>query len=149
MLGSVPSICGRLPEFWSSNSNEVQRTLELCLTNKKGATGRLDLLVGVRGFEPPTPASRRQCSTRLSYTPTVARDLYPVDLMRKRDSVCFLSELTLPFGPAGIDWSGQGLGLIKADLRAAMIDDRTRREQWQAGGARQGLVAGDDADTPA
>ncbi len=28
-----------------------------------------ELLVGVRGFEPPTPASRRQCSTRLSYTP--------------------------------------------------------------------------------
>ncbi len=30
-------------------------------------------LVGVRGFEPPTPASRRRCSTRLSYTPTQAR----------------------------------------------------------------------------
>src|SRR6056297_1122929 len=29
------------------------------------------ILVGVRGFEPPAPASRRQCSTRLSYTPTV------------------------------------------------------------------------------
>ena len=27
-------------------------------------------LVGVRGFEPPAPASRTQCSTRLSYTPT-------------------------------------------------------------------------------
>jgi hypothetical protein len=26
-------------------------------------------LVGVRGFEPPTPASRTQYSTRLSYTP--------------------------------------------------------------------------------
>ncbi len=26
-------------------------------------------LVGVSGFEPPAPASRRQCSTRLSYTP--------------------------------------------------------------------------------
>ncbi len=26
-------------------------------------------LVGVAGFEPATPASRRQCSTRLSYTP--------------------------------------------------------------------------------
>jgi hypothetical protein len=26
-------------------------------------------LVGVRGFEPPAPASRKQCSTRLSYTP--------------------------------------------------------------------------------
>ena len=27
------------------------------------------ILVGVRGFEPPTPASRTQYSTRLSYTP--------------------------------------------------------------------------------
>ncbi len=26
-------------------------------------------MVGVRGFEPPAPASRRRCSTRLSYTP--------------------------------------------------------------------------------
>jgi hypothetical protein len=26
-------------------------------------------LVGETGFEPTTPASRRQCSTRLSYTP--------------------------------------------------------------------------------
>src|SRR3546814_3727548 len=29
-----------------------------------------DNLVGERGFEPPAPASRRQCSTRLSYSPT-------------------------------------------------------------------------------
>src|SRR5687768_6530400 len=28
------------------------------------------ILVGERGFEPPAPASRRQCSTRLSYSPT-------------------------------------------------------------------------------
>ena len=28
-------------------------------------------MVGVRGFEPPAPASRRQCSTRLSYTPII------------------------------------------------------------------------------
>ena len=28
-------------------------------------------LVGVRGFEPPTPASRTQYSTRLSYTPNM------------------------------------------------------------------------------
>ena len=27
-------------------------------------------MVGVSGFEPPTPASRRRCSTKLSYTPT-------------------------------------------------------------------------------
>ena len=31
---------------------------------------QLCCLVGVRGFEPPTPASRTQYSTRLSYTPT-------------------------------------------------------------------------------
>ena len=30
-------------------------------------------LVGERGFEPPAPASRRQCSTRLSYSPTDTR----------------------------------------------------------------------------
>src|SRR5690625_7996974 len=30
----------------------------------------LGIVVGVRGFEPPAPASRRQCSTKLSYTPT-------------------------------------------------------------------------------
>ena len=30
------------------------------------------MLVGERGFEPPAPASRRQCSTRLSYSPTGA-----------------------------------------------------------------------------
>src|SRR5580658_6645375 len=32
-------------------------------------------LVGGRGFEPPAPASRTQCSTRLSYTPTEPRDI--------------------------------------------------------------------------
>src|SRR5688572_3324855 len=30
-------------------------------------------MVGERGFEPPAPASRRQCSTRLSYSPTDTR----------------------------------------------------------------------------
>ncbi len=29
------------------------------------------LMVGKRGFEPPTPASRTLCSTRLSHSPTV------------------------------------------------------------------------------
>ena len=35
----------------------------------------IDSMVGVRGFEPPAPASRKQCSTRLSYTPPTAREL--------------------------------------------------------------------------
>src|SRR4029079_4301334 len=29
-----------------------------------------DFLVGARGFEPPTPRSRTECSTRLSHAPT-------------------------------------------------------------------------------
>ena len=32
-----------------------------------------DYLVGVAGFEPATPASRTQCSTGLSHTPTRTR----------------------------------------------------------------------------
>ena len=40
----------------------------------RGGMGRLTdpliLLVGVRGFEPPTPSSRTRCATRLRYTPT-------------------------------------------------------------------------------
>ena len=36
-----------------------------------------DIMVGERGFEPPAPASRRQCSTRLSYSPTDAGDSRP------------------------------------------------------------------------
>ena len=48
------------------------------------ALGRTSwLLVGVAGFEPTTPASRRQCSTMLSYTPTVSARLPPVPALCK------------------------------------------------------------------
>ena len=30
------------------------------------------VLVGVRGFEPPTPSSRTKCATRLRHTPILA-----------------------------------------------------------------------------
>ncbi len=40
-------------------------------------------LVGVRGFEPPAPASRTQCSTRLSYTPAKARRIAAARYIRK------------------------------------------------------------------
>src|SRR4051812_417431 len=36
----------------------------------RGSKKYLNLLVGVAGFEPATPASRTQCSTGLSHTPT-------------------------------------------------------------------------------
>ncbi len=34
-------------------------------------------MVGVRGFEPPTPSSRTRCATRLRYTPTTPRTAQP------------------------------------------------------------------------
>ena len=34
------------------------------------------MLVGERGFEPPTPWSRTRCSTRLSHSPTKAIGLF-------------------------------------------------------------------------
>ena len=44
--------------------------LGCALSHAAGDTKNLwKILVGVRGFEPPAPASRTQCSTRLSYTP--------------------------------------------------------------------------------
>ena len=38
--------------------------------DEKTVMQRLRLLVGARGFEPPTPWSRTRCSTRLSHAPT-------------------------------------------------------------------------------
>src|SRR6476660_5499988 len=37
-------------------------------------TSGMRQMVGERGFEPPAPASRRQGSTRLSYSPTGTRE---------------------------------------------------------------------------
>ncbi len=37
-------------------------------------------MVGVTGIEPATPASRRQCSTSLSYTPRLF-EVYLINLM--------------------------------------------------------------------
>ena len=44
-------------------------------------------LVGVRGFEPPTPSSRTRCATRLRYTPTPvpeARNARLIDVTSRR-----------------------------------------------------------------
>src|SRR5262245_48974266 len=49
-----------------------------CKKKKPGENHRacnyLILLVGARGFEPPTPRSRTECSTRLSHAPTEANN---------------------------------------------------------------------------
>ncbi len=75
-----------LPAAWLFGSELRGNCRTNILSNKKGAVAddrrflidhpealalqaRVVELVGVTGFEPTTPASRRQCSTRLSYTP--------------------------------------------------------------------------------
>jgi hypothetical protein len=63
----------------ASESSHKNRPLGVCAAftgyrrkpdKRKGPAGPLEVMVGVRGFEPPTSASRRQRSTKLSYTPT-------------------------------------------------------------------------------
>ncbi len=46
-------------------------------------------LVGVRGFEPPAPASRRQYSTRLSYTPNARNDTQSNDATKGQSHCAF------------------------------------------------------------
>src|SRR5579862_9286038 len=53
----------------------------------------LQLLVGVRGFEPPTPSSRTRCATRLRYTPTPPALIEALSGRRKRGN----RALTLAF----------------------------------------------------
>jgi hypothetical protein len=63
-------------------------------------------LVGVRGFEPPAPASRTQCSTRLSYTPAEgARIAVPCGLGKalKAPGPGHIAPQQCPFGAAS--WS--------------------------------------------
>ncbi len=61
----LPNLLFRLQEFLGAR----------CLLWAGIRSEVLSLLVGVRGFEPPAPASRKQCSTRLSYTPPTGRRL--------------------------------------------------------------------------
>src|ERR1700761_8739661 len=49
------------------------------------AANMAENLVGVRGFEPPAPASRKQCSTRLSYTPPTQGARYSEGLAPRQD----------------------------------------------------------------
>ena len=64
----------------------------LFLTSKLTVGVLVVSMVGVRGFEPPAPASRRQCSTRLSYTPTMRlNDRPPLSLFSR-----FFSRFGIP-----------------------------------------------------
>ena len=95
-------------------------------------------MVGVRGFEPPAPASRTQCSTRLSYTPVPGlprrRGIAAPQRHRKpgtaRDFVrrhCMIGQVTSPSEDprwrgalARMRGSGMKSGMI-AGIVAAMV----------------------------
>ena len=68
---------GELDQAWTQPVTHVlPRTTATRALNPLQRLGKFGKeLVGVSGFEPPAPASRTQCSTRLSYTPTVGRAL--------------------------------------------------------------------------
>ena len=57
----------------SWHSGEKNRKWEYAIVSIATIDYRLNrlVLVGARGFEPPTPASRTQCATGLRYAPTV------------------------------------------------------------------------------
>ena len=57
------------PHFSDFDSPNARKLAPVTSTIGKLLKG----LVGVRGFEPPTPSSRTRCATRLRYTPTSPR----------------------------------------------------------------------------
>jgi hypothetical protein len=69
---------GKRQSFAADIRSEPKKLLHSCCTGQKwpifinyiSGLQVADIMVGERGFEPPAPASRRQCSTRLSYSPT-------------------------------------------------------------------------------
>jgi hypothetical protein len=68
----APTLCmARLMPLHPSHGRFrwLEQWLTLKVLGKKGKKPN-DYLVGVAGFEPATPASRTQCSTGLSHTPT-------------------------------------------------------------------------------
>ena len=50
---------------------------------------QLSKLVGVEGFEPPTPCSQSRCATRLRYTPIGASRQEPLARVVSRKTLCW------------------------------------------------------------
>ncbi len=68
------------PRLTIRRMRSPSRTATRTTTNEKGPmmspSPGLEKMVGARGFEPPTPRTRTECSTRLSHAPT-ERPSYP------------------------------------------------------------------------
>ena len=57
--------------FWAAGHAEARRRRKTRRPWGLAGFSAMPDMVGARGFEPPAPASRTQCSTRLSYAPSV------------------------------------------------------------------------------
>ena len=74
-----------------STRHETVRQQPTCHVKTRTISGRK--VVGARGFEPPTPRSRTECSTRLSHAPTAAS--------HKRDIILYSTDSSdAPMRPA-------------------------------------------------
>src|ERR1700733_1435882 len=60
---------------WPTARGSILSFFKVCEVSK--------LLVGERGFEPPTPWSRTRCSTRLSHSPTYCL-IYSFSILQRR-----------------------------------------------------------------
>jgi thymidylate synthase len=77
-------------------------------------------MVGERGFEPPAPASRRQCSTRLSYSPT---DHPPLKQGARQERA---------YSQASAGWqAGNCLFIVHPMASAAIPSSQTRQPHWE------------------
>src|SRR5207248_8422823 len=78
LLEFAPHSCVRLLSALSISQERRKLNNRSCPVASEIVSGHarrwgMRLMVVERGFEPPAPASRRQCSTRLSYSPTGTR----------------------------------------------------------------------------
>ncbi len=111
------------------------RSLSRRLNRRRGSGSSKLGLVGARGFEPPTPASRTQCATGLRYAPTRASDTRSgrgivLQDRGKTQPVCVRHTLAGDLSVPEVDTFGQsGIGADRAihPVRRQAHDVRQRR----------------------
>jgi hypothetical protein len=69
-LQKVDNVPTARVSFLERNHIDGAKFLSRRLNGRRGSGSNEFCLVGARGFEPPTPASRTQCATGLRYAPT-------------------------------------------------------------------------------
>src|SRR5574340_371504 len=86
---SIPMSYGR--GAYPERTEDLAGGAESLLLYPRRARGVASILVGVRGFEPPTSCSQSKCATGLRHTPTPAimplRALRPLVAAGRRPSV--------------------------------------------------------------